>query len=50
MPFETFYALLERVVDNNQILDDKTHELVRIHALAYNEDQQELLFNLLDNC
>ena len=50
MKFEAFYALLEIAVNNNQILDDEIHEQLSEAALAYDEEQQELIFNLLDNC
>ena len=50
LTFEALYSLLERIVDSNQILDDKTHELVTEAIKAYDEDQQDLLLNLLDNC
>ena len=50
MKFEAFYALLEIAVNNNQILDDEIHEQLSEAALAYTKEQQEILFNLLDNC
>ena len=50
MKFEAFYALLEIAVNNDQILDDEIHEQLSEAIKAYDEDQQELLLNLLDNC
>ena len=50
MKFEAFYALLESFVHNNQILDKELHKQLSELALTYNEEQQELLFNLLNHC